>query len=93
MVDSDDLSLLLRDWGVAPQSDVDGYTVGAAMDSDELSYLLANWGYDHASASPQAGGGASLEAGAGDTTVVPEPTTLILLGLAGLGVLMRRRGR
>ncbi len=79
LVDDDDLSLLLANWNTDKVWEFgnlsDPYGTVGYVDDDDLSLLLANWG---------AGSSAAPEA-------VPEPMTLALLAVGGLGALLRRR--
>ena len=81
-VDGDDLSLLLGNWGATVPPTPSGWTGAAptapAIDADELSALLGTWGV----------GVGSLSA-----TSVPEPTSIALVALFGLGLVAARRSR
>ena len=83
-VDDDDLSLLLANWnnttdwanGNLSDDDPFGPTTGPVND-DDLSLLLANWNLP---APPPMGGGS-----------VPEPATMLMLVIGGVGALIRRK--
>jgi hypothetical protein len=76
-----DLTLLLDNWGKPVPSVPTGWTgfqpTAPAIGNDELTALLDHWG--------QTGGAGSLAIG------VPEPTSLVLFGVAGIVALATRR--
>jgi hypothetical protein len=74
-VDDDDLSLLLANWSIGTTWGTGDLNGDLTVDDDDLSLLLANWGAG-CSPAPEA---------------VPEPATMLLLALGGLGALLRRR--
>ncbi len=104
VIDDDELSLILAHWGEPwPPGFPDPDPWPRFIDDDVLSLLLAQWGecadgwvwpggplvphdavLGFASANPGAGGLPAPEA-------VPEPMTLGLLAVGGLGVLLRKR--
>lgn len=76
-VDQSDLTLVLASWGTTARPEGWSGLFDGNVDQNELSDLLSNWGYGMASSSAAAS--------------VPEPASLILLGLGGVA-LLRRRG-
>ncbi len=68
LVDDDDLSLLLANWGIGDEWGEGDFNGSNTVDDDDLSLLLANWGAGH----PPAG------------EAIPEPSTLLLLGLGAV---------
>ena len=71
----DNLSLLLANWNAGTTWGTGDLNASGNVDDDDLSLLLANWG---------AGSSPVPEA-------VPEPATMALLTVGGLGVLLRKR--
>ncbi|MFP4353764.1 MAG: sulfatase-like hydrolase/transferase [Phycisphaerae bacterium] len=81
-VDLADASILLSAWQSAGAWQEGDFNGDGLVDQEDAALLLGNWGYgmtDPASAP------ASL------TAVVPEPGTLVFLGLGGIGLIGRRR--
>ena len=79
MVDDDDLSMMLANWGTAGKWEGGDFTANGMVNDDDLSLLLSNW--------TGSGGGQSTGQN------IPEPATIGLLILGGLGLLGRRRRR
>ena len=75
LVDDDDLSLLLANWNAGTTWGTGDLNTSGNVDDDDLSLLLANWG---------AGGPPAPQA-------VPEPITLGLLEIGGIGLVVRRK--
>ena len=77
LVDDDDLSLLLANWGMDAEWGGGNFNADHVVNDDDLSYILANW----TAGEPPAGG------------FVPEPTTAALLTCAAAMWSGRRRRR
>ncbi len=87
-VEQGDLDFVLQNWGDTDISDVTGWVnfvglpggnIGGQVEQTELDLVLTNWGDTTA---PDFAGSS-----------VPEPTTLAILGLGGVGFFSRRRNR
>ena len=78
IVDDDDLSLLLANWGIGDEWGEGDLNEDGTVDDDDLSLLLANWG----GCSPF-----------GPPPVVPEPATLVLLAVGAVLALRQRHSR
>ena len=85
-INASDLALLASDWNVTTSS---GWSAGdfnedGIVNSDDLALMAANWNYG-----PD---GSDLTfAEALSETSIPEPTTMTLLGLAGIALLRRKK--
>ena len=77
VVDSDDLSLLLVNWGRDADWSGGNFNFDATINDDDLSLLLVNWTVPQQTAA----------------AAVPEPTTICLLCLLGIMPVRIRRGR
>ncbi|MFW5840046.1 MAG: PEP-CTERM sorting domain-containing protein, partial [Planctomycetota bacterium] len=81
-VDLADASILLSAWQSAGAWQEGDFNGDGLVDQEDAALLLGNWGYGMAD---PASAPASL------TAVVPEPGTLVFLGLGGIGLIGRRR--
>ena len=77
VIDDDDLSLLLANWGQSGQWAQGNFNGDDVINDDDLSLLLANWSRE------------GSQSGTDGSAAVPEPATVFILGIGALAAIRR----